>query len=79
MITLVCDQFQASCSGDRHFVLMLFNLVLIIVKPHSVTNVRSKGELIATYPILGLGGPYFAQLKLIHCFTSDMFISDLLS
>ena len=57
MITLVRDQFQASCSGDGHFVLMLFNLVLIIVKPHSVTNVRSKGELIVTYPILGLGGP----------------------
>ena len=58
MITLVCDQFQITCSGDRiYFVLMLFNLVLIIVKPHSVTNVRSKGRLIATYPILGLGGP----------------------
>jgi len=48
VITLVRDQFQASCSGDGHFVLMLFNLVLIIVKPHSVTNFRSKGELIAT-------------------------------
>ena len=30
-----------------YFVLMLFNLVLIIVKPHSVTNFESKGQLIA--------------------------------
>ena len=35
-----------------YFVLVLFNLVLIIVKQHSVTNFESEGQLIAGIQLL---------------------------